>query len=293
MTLAVPTALSGPSPILDLAGVTLEVNHLGRAVRFYGQVLGLPLHHLDEQRRVARLGVNAAQSLTLWEPVTRQPNEPWLAPLRARGAGHLHLAFQVRPEDLPRCRTLLGTHGLPWQEIDLGTPDAPDPTLYFFDPFGHGLELRGVNRHDPRQPLCPAPDHPLTPDTHTLPVIGLREAALAFSDYAAMKARLPRAYGFAFAKEQEDRDFAQFTLGPWPEPDGNGTPHRWLYAWDAQVGLADMLGGDHALLEFYADVPAVAARVQAEGLPCVADAGRLAARDPDGHVFVFRPAPGR
>ena len=54
-----------------------------------------------------------------------------------------------------------------------------------------------------------------------------------------------------------------------------------------------MLGGDHALLEFYADVPAVAARVQAEGLPCVADAGRLAARDPDGHVFVFRPAPGR
>ena len=170
MTLAVPTALSGPSPILDLAGVTLEVNHLGRAVRFYGQVLGLPLHHLDEPRRVARLGVNAAQSLTLWEPVTRQPNEPWLAPLRARGAGHLHLAFQVRPEDLPRCRTLLGTHGLPWQEIDLGTPDDPDPTLYFFDPFGHGLELRGVNRHDPRQPLCPAPDHPLTPDTHTLPV---------------------------------------------------------------------------------------------------------------------------
>ncbi|GAA5437823.1 hypothetical protein Daqu01_02965 [Deinococcus aquaticus] len=34
MTLA-PTALSGPSPILDLAGVTLEVNSLERGVRFY------------------------------------------------------------------------------------------------------------------------------------------------------------------------------------------------------------------------------------------------------------------
>lgn len=275
------------SPILDLAGLTLEVNHLPRGVRFYTQVLGLELRHLDEERGVARFGVNAAQTLTLWQPLTRQHNDPRLAPLRARGASHLHYAWQIHPADLERCRALLDAHGLPWQEIDLGTPERPDPTVYFFDPFGHGLELRGVDLADPRQPTYP-PEEPGRPE-YALPVLGLREVALAFGDYPGMKERLPRAYGFAFAKEQPDRDFAQFTLGPAPEPDGNGTPRRWLYAWDPQVGLADMFGGDHAHVQFYAQVEQVRARVEAEGLPHILEGGCLAVRDPEGHVFEFLP----
>ena len=247
--------------------------------------------HHNEERRTARLRVNGHQHLTLWQPVTRQASDPWLAPLRARGASHLHLAFQISPDELGRCKSVLDDHGLPWQEIDLGTPELPDLTVYFYDPFGHGLELRGVNRSDPRQPAFPPPPQPAAPAPHALPVLGLREVALGFSDYAAMKERLPRAYGFAFAKEQGDRDFAQFTLGPHPEPDGNGTPRRWLYAWDVQVGLADMLGGDHAHVQFYAEVEAVRGLVEAEGLPHVHEPGRLAARDPEGHVFEFLAPP--
>ncbi|GAA5534269.1 VOC family protein [Deinococcus aluminii] len=276
-----------PSPILDLAGITLEVNHLPRGIRFYQQVLGLDLLHHDEARQTARFRVNAAQHLTLWKPVTRQANDPRLAPLLARGASHLHYAWQIRPEDLEASQAVLDEHGLPWTEIDLGTPERPDRTVYFFDPFGHGLELRGVDLGDDRQPAYPP--RPVSRPAHALPVLGLREVALAFGDYAGMKARLPRAYGLAFAKEQEDRDFAQFTLGPRPEPDGNGTPRRWLYAWDPQVGLADMFGGDHALVQFYADVDAVLALVRAEGLPHVLADGRLAVRDPEGHVFEFLP----
>lgn len=275
------------SPILDLAGLTLEVNHLPRGVRFYTQVLGLELQHLDEGAGVARFGVNAAQTLTLWKPVTRQPNDPRLAPLRARGASHLHYAWQIHPLALEQCKALLDAHSLPWQEIDLGTPERPDPTVYFFDPFGHGLELRGVDLTDERRPAYP-PEEPRRP-AHALPVLGLREVALAFGDYPAMKERLPRAYGFALAKEQPGRDFAQFTLGPAPEPDGNGTPRRWLYAWDPQVGLADMFGGDHAHVQFYAQVEQVRARVVAEGLPHVLAGGCLAVRDPEGHVFEFLP----
>ena len=122
---------------------------------------------------------------------------------------------------------------------------------------------------------------------HALPVFGLREVALGFGDYPSMLERLPRAYGFAFAKEQDDRNFAQFTLGPQPENDGNGTPRRWLYAWDPQVGLADMLGGDHVHARFYADVEAVAELVKAAGLPHLQDQKGLAVRDPEGHVFEF------
>ncbi|GGO23908.1 VOC family protein [Deinococcus humi] len=274
-----------PSPILDLAGLTLEVNHLARGVRFYSQVLGLELIRHDEAVGVAEFTVNPHQTLTLWQPITRQNNDDRLASLRPRGASHLHYAWQIDPSDLEPSKGLLDAHGLEWQEINLGTEDRPDWTLYFFDPFGHGLELRGVNREDTRQPHFPP--QPMARPAHALPVMGLREVALAFGDYSAMKKRLPGAYGFAFAKEQEDRDFAQFTLGPQSEPDGNGTPRRWLYAWDPQVGLADMLGGDHALVRFYADVNAVADLVAAAGLLSVQDEKGLAVRDPEGHVFEF------
>ncbi|GGL95878.1 VOC family protein [Deinococcus aerophilus] len=273
------------SPILDLAGLTLEVNHLARGVRFYTQVLGLHLRRHDPAAGVAEFTVNPHQTLTLWQPITRQASDERLAPLRPRGASHLHYAWQIEPDDLDACKPLLDAHGLEWQEIDLGTPDAPDRTLYFFDPFGHGLELRGVNRADARRPHFPP--QPVDRPEFALPVMGLREVALAFGDYAGMRERLPGAYGFALAKEQPDRNFAQFTLGPEAEPDGDGTPRRWLYAWDPQVGLADMLGGDHALVRFYADVEAVARRVKAEGLPCIQDAHGLAVRDPEGHVFEF------
>ncbi|MFC4452424.1 VOC family protein [Deinococcus sonorensis] len=275
------------SPILDLAAITLEVNHLERAVHFYAGRLGLPLQHRDDQRGVATLQVGP-QKLRLWQPITRQQNAPRLAPLLARGASHLHYAFQVPMEQLPRCREQLDRLGLEWSEVEMSAEGEPaDPALYFFDPFGHGLELRGVRPDDQRQPLL----RPAEPGLAGLPIVGLREAALAFGDYAAMKERLPRAYGFAFLKEQPDRNFAQFTLAPQPQPDGQGTPQRWLYAWDPQVGLADMLGGDHALVSFYADVDRVEERVRAAGLPCLRDAQGLAVRDPEGHVFEFLAAP--
>ncbi|ADV67616.1 VOC family protein [Deinococcus maricopensis] len=280
------------SPILDLAGVTLDVNHLPRAARYYAQLFGLTLETLDDERGVATLRVNDHQTLTLWRPTTRTHPDDTLAPLRARGASHLHYAWQVHQDDLDACKATLDAHGVPWQAINLGTDDHPDVGLYFLDPCGHGLELRGVNPDDERRPFLPV--RPVPRPTWALPILGLREVALAFEDYAAMKTRLPRAYGFAFAKEQDGRDFAQFTLGPSAEEDGNGTPRRWLYAWDPQIGLADMPGGDHATVSFYADVPDVTRRVQAEGLPHVTlPGGALAARDPDGHVFVFHPAPAR
>jgi catechol 2,3-dioxygenase-like lactoylglutathione lyase family enzyme len=277
-----------PSPIYDLAGLTLEVNDLERATTFYQTLFGLETVHRSEHSSVC-LRVSEHQTLTLWQPVTRRPLIPWLASLFPRGAAHLHYAWQILPEDFDLCRQTLKARGVAFQEIDLGTPERPDPGLYFFDPFSHGLELRTVDLNDARSPYFPPQPRP--PGRSGLPVIGLREVALAFADYPAMLTRLPDAYGFAFAKEQEDRDFAQFTLGPHAEADGNGTPRRWLYAWDPQVGLADMMGGDHALVEFYAEVPQVLERVRHAGLPFLEHAGELAVKDPEGHTFVFRPLP--
>ena len=283
-----------PSPIHDLAGLTLEVNHLERASTFYQTLFGLNVVHGSGEHSPAEhssvtLRVSDRQTLTLWRPVTRQPMTPWLAPLFPRGAAHLHYAWQILSEDFEVCRRILSAHGTAFEEIDLGTPERPDIGLYFFDPSGHGLELRTVDPRDARAPYFPP--QPRLPGDPGLPVVGLREVALAFADYPAMLRRLPGAYGFVLAKEQEDRDFAQFPLGPEAENDGNGTPRRWLYAWDPQVGLADMMGGDHALVEFYAEVPQVLELVRRAGLPHLQEAGNLAVRDPEGHTFVFRPLP--
>ncbi|GGJ49913.1 VOC family protein [Deinococcus roseus] len=274
------------SPILDLFSLTLEVNHLQKACDFYQQVVGLKVQALDEKQGTCTLEFSSGQQLHLWMPITRQVPSERLSQLGARGGSHVHWAMQIPKGTLQQAREHLGQHGIPWQEIDLASGDQPaDLGLYFWDPAFHGLELREVDVQDERFPVVPPGQAAET----GLPVVGLREVALAFQDYAAMKQRLPEAYGFAFLKEMEDRNFAQFTLGPWPERDGLFTPRRWLYAWDPQVGLADMLGGEHATVTFLADVDAVEKRVRQSGLSHFRDEQGLVVCDPEGHVFEFVP----
>lgn len=275
-------------PILDLAGLTLEVTSLDSAERFYEQLLGLSPVRRDDGRGLLEFGVTSSQTLCLWQPITRRVNDDRLARLGARGGTHVHYALQIPLGAREAAQRTLTAHGIGWQQIDLGDAESgPDLGTYFFDPFGHGLELREVvmDPADPRRP----PDGPAAPTRprHALPVVGLREVALAFDDFAGMVARLPAAYGLPVAEVMPERNFAQFTIGPRAERDGRHTPRRWLYAWDPQVGLAGMLGGEHVTLRLRADVPAVLARVRAAGLEHLHDEQGLVVRDPAGHVLDF------
>ena len=275
------------SPIADLAGLTLEVTSLERAVVFYTGLLGLELIAKDNDAGRLELRFGNGQFLRCWMPITKRVNDPRLATLGARGGSHVHFALQIPVGTRAAAKLALDAHGIHWQEIDLGDEEFHDFGLYFFDPFGHGLELREVVT-DPRDPRAPvvAPGKPSS-QPHTLPVIGLREVALAFTDFTAMLERLPKAYGLALHKCQAERNFAQFTLARQTEEDGQHTPRRWLYIWDPQVGLAGMLGGEHALVSFYANLEAVMALVVKAGLPHLRDAHGLAVLDPSGHVFEF------
>jgi catechol 2,3-dioxygenase-like lactoylglutathione lyase family enzyme len=275
------------SPILDLLSLVLEVSDLDRAEVFYGQLLGLRTVLRNDEKGVLVMEFTSKQTLELWKPVTRQHNEPRLAHLRARGGSRVHYAMQIPVGTRDEAKKVLNAHGVPWQEINLGDESQPDLGLYFFDPFGHGLELREVRveTSDQYAPLVPVGTPRAQP--YTLPIVGLREVALAFSDYTSMLERLPKVYGFALAKEQPDRDFAQFTLHTHPEPDGNHTPRRWLYAWDPQVGLANMFGGEHATVRFAAQVDSILESVRDSGLEYSHDELGLAVRDPEGHVFEF------
>lgn len=276
--------------VCDLAGLTLEVNSLERGLLFYKGLFGFPLTRYEEERGVVEFGLPSGQRLCLWKPLSRQANSPRLASLGARGGSHVHFALQIPQGSRAAAQDLLRRGGVEWQEIELGPGDLG---LYFFDPFGHDLELREVSLDpdDPRRPRIP-PAARYNPEF--LPVVGLREVALAFQDFDAMLERLPRTYGFTFVEQMEERAFAQFVLATEPEKDGEFTPRRWLYAWDPQVGLAEMLGGEHATVQFYADVDSVQERVREAGLAFVRDRQGLAVRDPEGHVFEFLepPPPG-
>ena len=275
------------SPVLDLAGLTLEVTSLERATVFYTGLLGLNLIARDDAAGTVELRFANGQHLKCWMPITKQLNAPRLGSLGARGGSHVHFALQIPVGTRGAAKAALDAHGIHWTEIDLGDEEFHDYGLYFFDPFGHGLELREVvtDPGDPRAPVV-APGLPSS-QPYTLPIIGLREVALAFTDFQAMLERLPRAYGFGLHKLQPERNFAQFTLARQTEDDGKHTPRRWLYIWDPQVGLAGMLGGEHALVSFYADLKAVTQLVASAGCPHLRDAHGLAVRDPSGHVFEF------
>ena len=276
-------------PIIDLAGLTLEATNLNRAEAFYVDLLGIETVRRDDAAGVLELRLTSGQALRFWKPITKRCNDERLARLGARSGTHVHWALQIPLGSRARAKRALNAHGVHWREIDLGDDSFHDYGLYFFDPFGHGLELREVitDRADPRAPAVPVGQPAAAP--LLLPVVGLREVALAFTDFGAMINRLPTAYGLELAKQQDDRAFAQFTLGPRDEPDGRHTPRRWLYAWDPQVGLAEMLGGEHALVTFNADVDEVERRVRRFGLEYLRDARGLAVRDPEGHVFEFVP----
>ena len=284
------------SPILDLASLTLEVTNLETARSFYIGLLGLKSTHYDPECGTLELRVGEFQTLRLWKPLTRRANNERLKSVQARGGTHVHYALQIPKGSRQDAQNLLTLYGVNWQEIDLADPspdsgEEPDLGTYFFDPFGHGLELREVSleRTDSRFPAVP-PVRP-TQDARTIPIVGLREVALVFSHFENMLERLPRAYGFAFAAQSGNRAFGQFTLGPSAEKDGQSTPRRWLYGWDPQVGLADMLGGEHVTVGFFADVEAVRARLERAGLEHLHDKYGLAVRDAEGHVFEFFTLP--
>ena len=279
------------SLILDLAGLTLEITSLERAEVFYTGLLGLELVSRDDAAGTLELRFSNGQHLRCWMPITKQLSDPRLASLGARGGSHVHFALQIPVGTRAAAKCVLDAHGVTWTEIDLGDEEFHDHGLYFFDPFGHGLELREVvtDSSDPRAPVVALASPSSQP--HTLPVIGFREVALAFTDFEAMLERLPSACGFGLHKRQPERNFAQFTLARHTEEDGKHTPRRWLYAWDPQVGLAGMLGGEHALVSFYADLEVLSTLVAVAGLPHLRDAHGLAVRDPSGHVFEFLELP--
>ena len=113
----------------------LYVDDLGRAERFYRDVLGLELESGQDGRHVfLRCG---RQMVLLFNPlVTREPNDMF-PPHGSFGPGHL--AFGVAESELPAWTQRLAQHEVPIEKV-IDWPGG-GRSIYFRDPAGNSLEL--------------------------------------------------------------------------------------------------------------------------------------------------------
>ena len=117
---------------LDHFGV--DVADLGRAERFYTEVLGMTVEMRLADQVVMRGGDTAC---ALFFKPDRAPLDPEQV---RHPLGKSHHAFEVAWEDLKLAQTVFAERGIPHHRpIDWGDHDC----LYFLDPDGNLLELVG------------------------------------------------------------------------------------------------------------------------------------------------------
>ena len=107
----------------------LEVADLDAAVRFYGEVLGLPPLSRSDSRAWFLAG--GRSRIGLW---TAQ-----LGIADGQGGAHVHYAMNIREDDYDAAVTRLRGHGLEVHEEDFDEPDTR--AAYVTDPDGNVVEL--------------------------------------------------------------------------------------------------------------------------------------------------------
>jgi catechol 2,3-dioxygenase-like lactoylglutathione lyase family enzyme len=123
------------SPGISVTGVNelvLEVVDLEASIRFYAEVLGLPLVERWEHRDAAWVMAGEGTRIGLWRPQVGIAG--------GRGGVHVHYAMHLREEDYAGAIERLRAHGLDVHEERFGNYDA-SRAAYVTDPDGHVVEL--------------------------------------------------------------------------------------------------------------------------------------------------------
>lgn len=137
-------------PIRQIAEVAIVVTDLERSVRFYTEVLGLPLWEQDERSATVRL---ANGFLGLWLPgaweILPSPNS---APIRLEGGARQHIVFYIDLKDADAALENLKRHGVRY--FGPRVKEGGEVHIDFEDPDGHMLEYWA------RASFEPLPDRP-------------------------------------------------------------------------------------------------------------------------------------
>jgi catechol 2,3-dioxygenase-like lactoylglutathione lyase family enzyme len=128
--------------IREIDHLVLRVKDVEAMVRFYGEVLGCPVHRVDEKIRLVQL--RAGRGLIDLVPVDSELGRAGGAAPGREGRNLDHFCLRVDPWDEDQIRKHLRAHG-----VEAG-PVAPrfgaegqGPSMYLDDPEGNTVELKG------------------------------------------------------------------------------------------------------------------------------------------------------
>ncbi|TFZ03444.1 VOC family protein [Ramlibacter rhizophilus] len=128
--------------IREIDHLVLRVRDVDAMVSFYGEVLGCPVHRIDEQNRLVQL--RAGRSLIDLVPVDSEIGRAGGAPPGPEGRNVDHFCLRVDPWDAAALLAHLRAHGVePGAVASRFGAEGRGPSIYLQDPEGNTVELKG------------------------------------------------------------------------------------------------------------------------------------------------------
>ena len=128
--------------IRDIDHLVLRVRDVDALVRFYGEVLGCPVHRVDEKIRLVQL--RAGRGLIDLIPVDSEIGRAGGAAPGEEGRNMDHFCLRVENWDADAIGAHLQAHGVaPGAVAQRFGAEGQGPSIYVTDPEGNVVELKG------------------------------------------------------------------------------------------------------------------------------------------------------
>jgi glyoxylase I family protein len=128
--------------IREIDHLVLRVRDVQAMIRFYGDVLGCPVHRIDE--RISLVQLRAGRGLIDLIPVDSEIGRAGGAAPGPEGRNMDHFCLRVEPWDADAIRAHLRSHGVePGPVTHRFGAEGKGPSIYLSDPEGNTVELKG------------------------------------------------------------------------------------------------------------------------------------------------------
>jgi glyoxylase I family protein len=128
--------------IREIDHLVLRVKDVEAMIRFYGEVLGCPVHRVDEKLRLVQL--RAGRGLIDLIPVDSELGRAGGAAPGREARNLDHFCLRVDPWDADAIRAHLQAHGVqPGPLAQRFGAEGQGPSMYVQDPEGNTVELKG------------------------------------------------------------------------------------------------------------------------------------------------------
>ena len=128
--------------IREIDHLVLRVRDVDAMIRFYGEVLGCPVHRIDE--KIGLVQLRAGRGLIDLVPLDSELGRAGGAGPGAEGRNMDHFCLRVEPWDAEAIVAHLRAHGVePGPVKQRFGAEGQGPSLYLADPEGNTVELKG------------------------------------------------------------------------------------------------------------------------------------------------------